>query len=110
MTYQCIRCAVGRIDGGFLDERKATREYRKFKIKTVEQADDVGSLKKYWKRRLRRGLNEKNKDEGFGQLPDLILVDGGKGQVNAAQQVVTEAGLSIPVCGLVKTPFIIQEV
>lgn len=89
----------------FLDGEKATREYRKFKIKTVEQADDVGSHKEVLTRRLRRGLNEKNKDEGFGQLPDLILVDGGKGQVNAAQQVVTEAGLSIPVCGLVKDAF-----
>lgn len=89
----------------FINGEKATSEYRKFKIRGVSKPDDVASHKEVLTRRLRRGLTEEKKDTGFGQLPNLILIDGGKGQVNAAAGIVLEAGLSIPVCGLVKDRF-----
>lgn len=81
------------------------KEYRKFKIKTVIGSDDYASHREVLTRRLKRGLEEKEKGNtqtGFGSLPDLILMDGGKGQVSIAKEVIDSLGLSIEVAGLVK--------
>ena len=72
----------------FVDGLPQKNDYRKYKIKSVEGPDDVASLKEVVRRRYSRVLREK------GPLPDLILVDGGKGQLNAARSVLNELGLS----------------
>ncbi len=83
---------------------KDSKEYRKFKIKTIEGSDDYGSLREVLQRRLARGLKEaeKNTSTGFGRLPNLIIMDGGKGQVSTAEAVLKTFDLDIPVIGLVK--------
>lgn len=92
-------------------------DYRKFKIKTVTGADDYASMKEVLTRRFEHAkqeleqLKENYKEEtienlcelgSFTRFPDLILMDGGKGQVNIALEVLKEQGLDIPVCGMVK--------
>ncbi|MBQ3847705.1 MAG: excinuclease ABC subunit UvrC [Clostridia bacterium] len=74
-------------------------QYRRFKMKTVESRNDVGSVKETISRRL---AHLKEGDEEFGKKPDLMMIDGGRGQVNAAIEAVKEAGFDIPVCGMVK--------
>lgn len=81
----------------FTEGRPDKREYRKFKIKTVEGPDDYGSMREVIRRRYSRLLKED------GHMPDLIVIDGGKGQISAAMDVLeNELGLYIPVCGLAK--------
>jgi len=81
----------------FSGGKPENKSYRKFKIKTVPGIDDVGMVKEVIRRRYTRLIREKE------LLPDLILVDGGKGQVNGAKGVLKELGLeSIPVVGLAK--------
>lgn len=75
-------------------------DYRKFKIKTVIGPNDYASMKEVLTRRFDRGVDEK--DTGFNKLPDIILMDGGRGQVNICLQVLEEFRLNIPVCGMVK--------
>ncbi len=86
-------------------------DYRKFKIKTVAGPDDYACMKEVLTRRFTHGmeeakeLSEKKMDQEFGsftKFPDLLLMDGGKGQVNIALEVLGELHLSIPVCGMVK--------
>lgn len=88
----------------FTNGSKDSKEYRKFKIKTIIGSDDYGSMREVLERRLTRGLKEmvKNNNTGFGRLPNLIIMDGGKGQVSIAQSVLDEFNLNIPVAGLVK--------
>ena len=74
-------------------------DYRKFRIQTVEGPNDYASMEEVLSRRFRRGLAE---DAGFEKMPDLILMDGGRGQVNIALSVLEKLGLSIRVCGMVK--------
>ena len=74
--------------------------YRRFRIKTVEGPNDYKSMEEVLERRINRGLGEDKK--GFNKMPDLILIDGGKGQTNIAEEVVSNFGLSIPVCGMIK--------
>lgn len=81
------------------------KEYRKFKIKTIEGPDDYGSLKEVLTRRLTNAKKEIEKGSthtGFGKLPDLILMDGGKGQVSIAKEVFRQMDMDIEVAGLVK--------
>jgi excinuclease ABC subunit C len=81
----------------FIDGKPAKKEYRKFKIRTVQGPDDYESMREVIRRRYERVLKE-----GL-PLPDLIIVDGGRGQMSAAVDVLeNELGLFIPVCGLVK--------
>ncbi len=81
----------------FKDAKPARSQYRRFRIKTVKGADDFAMMGEILRRRYRRVLAEKT------TLPDLILVDGGKGQLNRAVQVLKELGLGrIPVIGLAK--------
>ena len=79
-------------------------DYRKFKIKSVKGPDDYASMEEVLSRRFRRGIQEQQSEEngGFSVFPDLILMDGGKGQVHIAQKVLLDMGLEIPVCGMVK--------
>ncbi|MCM3716024.1 excinuclease ABC subunit UvrC [Halalkalibacter oceani] len=81
----------------FLDGKPSRKDYRKYKIKTVTGPDDYGSMREVIRRRYVRLLKESL------PLPDLIVIDGGKGQIAAAQEVIEdELGLSIKVCGLAK--------
>lgn len=87
------------------DGRKKRNDYRKFRIRSVDGPNDYASLKEVLTRRFEHGLREREEDVktgGFLKFPDLIMMDGGKGQVNIANQVLEELGLSIPVCGMVK--------
>ncbi len=80
-------------------------DYRKFRIKTIDGPNDYGSMKEVLTRRFKRAIDEKeegNSTEGFGKLPDVIMMDGGLGQVNIACEVLSELGLDIPVAGMVK--------
>ena len=80
-------------------------DYRKFKIKSVQGPDDYASMEEVLMRRFQHGMQEKEEmKEGssFVSFPDLILMDGGKGQVNVALEVLEHLGLNIPVCGMVK--------
>lgn len=76
--------------------------YKRFAVKTFDGQDDYGSMREVLTRRFKRYFEEKDKGEGFGRLPDLILLDGGQGQVNAVQPVLDEFGLKIPLFGMVK--------
>ena len=81
-------------------------DYRKFKIKTVVGPNDYASMEEVLTRRISPALKEKTelgeKEGKFTRLPDLIMMDGGKTQVHAAENVIRSFGLSIPVCGMVK--------
>ena len=80
-------------------------DYRKFKIRGIKGADDYGSMREVLTRRFTHGLKERKENAELGKFtvfPDLILMDGGKGQVNVALQVLDELHLNIPVCGMVK--------
>lgn len=83
-------------------------DYRKFKIKSVKGPDDYASMREVLTRRFTHGLKEReeNTEAGkFTMFPDLLLMDGGRGQVNIALQVLEELHLNIPVCGMVKDDF-----
>ena len=86
-------------------------DYRKFRLKTIQGPDDYASMHEVLTRRFLHGIEEKKElqekqmDEEFGsftRFPDLIMMDGGKGQVNIALSVLSELHLNIPVCGMVK--------
>lgn len=83
----------------FEDGKPKKNDYRKFKIKTVKGPDDYKSMREVLTRRFLRG---KDQSEGFAVYPDLIMMDGGKGQVNIALEVLKELDINIPVCGMVK--------
>ena len=102
MGYQSVGSMV------VFDHGKPLRnDYRKFRIKTVEGPNDYASMKEVLTRRLAHGLEEKAEGESeetgsFTRFPDVIMMDGGRGQVNIALEVLNELGLDIPVCGMVK--------
>lgn len=86
-------------------------DYRKFKLKTITGPDDYGSMHEVLTRRFTHGMRERaerkeqNLEQEYGsftKFPDLIMMDGGKGQVNVALKVLDELKLNIPVCGMVK--------
>lgn len=93
------------------DGKPKRSDYRKFKIKTVKGPDDYKSMEEVLRRRFLHGLKEQKELEqrgmdaeygSFNRFPDLICMDGGKGQVNIARKVLEELKLHIPICGLVK--------
>ena len=84
----------------FEDGRPKKSDYRKFRIRTVNGPDDYASMREVLTRRLTHSLEQK--DDHFMKLPDLIMMDGGRGQVNIALGVLKELDLDIPVCGMVK--------
>ena len=83
----------------FIDGRPLKRDYRHFKLKDMVHADDYGSMEQVLTRRFRRYLDG---DEKFGDLPDLLLIDGGENHAKVAVRVLEEVGLSVPVFGMVK--------
>lgn len=83
----------------FIDGSKAADQYRRYRIKTVEGNDDFHCMAEVLSRRLARAASG---DEKFAELPDLIVIDGGKGQLHAAYAVMKEAGFDIPMVGLAK--------
>lgn len=84
----------------FENGKSAKKEYRRFKIKTVEGANDTASLREVL---LRRFTHEKREGDGkFSVLPDLILLDGGKGQLSTIKELFDEIGVDVPVFGMVK--------
>ncbi len=87
----------------FKDGKPYKKAYRRFAIKSFAN-DDYGSMNEVLTRRFNEYVlnKDKNDAEGFGKLPDLILLDGGEGQVNAVMPVLREFGLEIPVFGMVK--------
>lgn len=95
----------------FENGRPKRSDYRKFRIKTVTGPNDYASMKEVLTRRFTHGMEEQKqlKNQGvekefgsFTRFPDLLMMDGGKGQVNIALEVMEQLGLSIPVCGMVK--------
>lgn len=79
----------------FINGVSKKNQYRRYRIKTIKGANDYGSMQEVLFRRF-------SKDNNLSELPDLICIDGGKGHVNAALEVLKHVGLDIPVCGLVK--------
>lgn len=91
------------------DGKKKRSDYRRFKVKTIEGANDYGSMMEILFRRFRRGLEELEEmkktgvDNGrFSVFPDLLLIDGGKGHVNSVLEVLNALKIDIPVAGMVK--------
>nr|WP_317448871.1 excinuclease ABC subunit UvrC [uncultured Sellimonas sp.] len=87
------------------DGKPKRSDYRKFRIKGVVGADDYASMREVLTRRFTHGLKEKEEGKEFGSFtvfPELILMDGGKGQVHIAEEVLEELHINIPVCGMVK--------
>lgn len=76
--------------------------YKKFKIKSFDGQDDYGSMAEVIERRFTEYQQLKDTDEGFGKMPDLILLDGGKGQVAVVQDVLDRMGINVPLFGMVK--------
>lgn len=95
----------------FEEGRSKNSDYRRFRIKTVKGANDYDSMREILTRRFSHGLEEvKAIQESklqfsagkFSNFPDLIMMDGGKGQINIALEVLRDLNINIPVCGLVK--------
>lgn len=88
----------------FENGRPLKSAYRKFKIQTVTGQDDYGSMREVIRRRFTEyyAHQQQGDTEGFGRLPDLVLLDGGKGHVAAVQPVLQEMGVTVPLFGLVK--------
>lgn len=80
--------------------RPKRSDYRKFKIKWVQGPNDYASMEEVLTRRFTHESN--GEFDSFARLPDLILMDGGRGQVNIALKVLNDLGIRIPVCGMVK--------
>jgi len=97
--------------------KKKKTDYRRFKIKTIIGQNDYGAMEEVITRRFRHGLEDIEKikatgltgKEKFAVFPDLLLMDGGKGQVNVAKSVLKTLGLNIPIAGMVKNEYHITE-
>ncbi len=98
----------------FENGKAKNSDYRRFRIKTVKSANDYDSMREILERRFSHGLKEiqeiqekkiKFSNGKFSNFPDLIMMDGGKGQVNVALEVLEKLGINIPVCGLVKDDY-----
>ena len=104
-AYDISNLGSQTIVGGmvvFEEGRPLRSAYKKFNMKTVTGVDDYGSMREMLQRRFARYQNPEETDPGFKRLPDLILLDGGKGHVGAVEPLLQEMGLNIPVFGMVK--------
>lgn len=82
-----------------INGKASKSDYRKFKIKTKDTPDDFAMMQEILTRRLKKLADD---DQSFGSMPDLIIIDGGKGQLHAAHKIMTDNGLNIPLVGLAK--------
>lgn len=104
-AYDISNIGSDTIVGGmvvFAATKPLKSNYKKFSIKDLASPDDYTSMKEVLKRRFFHYLDPKEEDRGFKTLPDLILIDGGKGHLSAANEVLTALGLNIPTFGMVK--------
>ncbi len=104
-AYDISHTAGSNIVAGmvvFKDGRPFKKAYKRFALKGLETQDDYASMAQVVERRVLRYFEEKETREGFGKLPDLILLDGGLGQVNAVKAVFEKYSLDIPLFGMVK--------
>ena len=104
-AYDISNIGSDTIVGGmvvFSATKPLKANYKKFSIKDLNQPDDYTSMKEVLKRRFFHYLDENEEDRGFKTLPDLLLIDGGKGHLHAAQEVLDSLGLNIPTFGMVK--------
>ena len=95
----------------YQEGKEKPNEYRKFRIQSIVGQDDYGAMKEMLSRRFSHGLKEQEENKAggkedrlgrFSQFPDLILMDGGKGQVGICESVLESLGITIPVCGMIK--------
>lgn len=86
----------------FENGRPNKKAYKRFSIKDTAIQNDYASMYEVLSRRFKHYKDENETDEGFNRLPDLILLDGGKGQVNAVEPVLRELGINVPLFGMVK--------
>ena len=98
----------------FEEGKPVKGDYRKFKIKSVEGPNDYACMYEVLTRRFKHGFEEKKRLDkedlpeaygSFARFPDLLLMDGGKGQVNICKRVLSEMNIDIPVCGMVKDDY-----
>lgn len=106
-SYDISNLAGGENVAGmvvFENGRPLKSAYRKFKIKTVEGQDDYASMREVISRRFNEYFKHKEQgdEEGFGRLPDLILLDGGKGHVGVVEPILRQMNLNVPLFGMVK--------
>ncbi len=97
--FQNQFCSIPAADGCFENGRPLKSDYKRFAIKEVAGQDDFASMAEVLRRRF---LRWKAGDPAFSRLPDLILLDGGKGQVSAVRKVMEELGIDLPLFGMVK--------
>ncbi len=86
----------------FVDGRPAKKEYRKFSIKTVDGPNDFASMREVITRRFRRAKEAEEEDAKWADLPDLVIVDGGKGQLSSAVSALAAIDMQVSICGLAK--------
>lgn len=86
----------------FENGRPLKKAYKKFSIKETAIQNDYASMREVLERRFKHYSDENETDEGFNRMPDLILLDGGKGQVNAVEPILREMGITVPLFGMVK--------
>lgn len=87
----------------FEDGKPAKKEYRRFTIKTITGANDFAMMNEVIARRFRRAAEQDEETDGkWTTLPDLVIVDGGKGQLNAALEALADVGMEVPIAGLAK--------
>ena len=86
----------------FENGRPLKKAYKRFSIKETKIQNDYASMREVLERRFRHYKDDSETDEGFSRMPDLILLDGGKGQVNAVEPILREMGIDVPLFGMVK--------
>ncbi len=86
----------------FENGRPLKKAYKRFSIKETKIQNDYASMREVLERRFKHYNDEEETDEGFSRMPDLILLDGGKGQVNAVEPILREMGIDVPIFGMVK--------
>lgn len=103
-SYDISHTAGSETVGGmivFKDGKPYKKAYRRFAVRGIEN-DDCAAMAQVLERRMEEYRSRSDGEDGFGRLPDLILLDGGKGEVNAVLGVLQQKGLAIPVFGMVK--------
>lgn len=104
-SYDISNIGSETVVGGMIvyeNARPKRSDYRKFAIKDSDPLDDYACMREMIRRRFEKYAEEKEKGTGFGAMPDLILLDGGKGHVNAVKSLLDEMGIEVPLFGMVK--------